>query len=54
VVKQIGDLTRAIVGVDRHTADTKRVQRQLVQDVFGPVLQQCGTRGDIAAADSTN
>ena len=42
VVKQIGDLARAIVGIDRHTADTKRVQRQLVQDVFGPVLQQCG------------
>ena len=37
--QQIGGLPGAVIWVDRHAADTQRVQRQLVQDVAGPVFQ---------------
>ena len=46
VLEQVGGLAGAVVGVDRHAADADGVQRQLVQDVLGPVLEQ---RGDAVA-----
>ena len=46
VLEQVGGLAGAVVGVDRHAAGADGVQRQLVQDVLGPVLEQ---RGDAVA-----
>ena len=46
VVQQVGDLTRPIVGVDGHAAYAEAVERELVQDVLGPVLEK---RGDPVA-----
>ena len=40
VVDEIGDLGGAVVRIDRHAADAEAVERQRVQDMLGPVLQQ--------------
>ena len=42
MLQHIGHLARAVVGIQRHAADAQRVHRQLVQQMFGPVLQQQG------------
>ena len=40
VLEQVGGLCRPVVRIDRHAADADAVQRQLVQDVLGAVLEQ--------------
>ena len=40
VLEQVGGLPRPVVRIDRHAADADAVQRQLVQDVLGAILEQ--------------
>ena len=40
VLQEIGDLSRAILGIYGNAADAEAVEGKLVQDVVGPVLQQ--------------
>ena len=40
VVEEIGRLAGTILGIDGHDADAQRIERELVQDVLGAVLEQ--------------
>ena len=40
VIDQPGHLAAAVVRIDWHAAHSQRVERQLVQQVFGPVFEQ--------------
>ena len=40
VLQQICDLVRPIVGIDRHSGHAERVERQLVQEMLRPVVEQ--------------
>lgn len=40
MLQQIGDLAGAIVRIDRHAGGADRVQRQLDEEMFRPVVEQ--------------